>query len=188
MDDAFLIRQTLEGDRDAFRLLVLRWQRPVFRFLGLLGLAPWRGAVALFINPSERVNIYVKRIVGLPGDHIEIEGSSLRVNGRELRGAEVHDLGDPALNRFLADHDAFLESGDRAPYVVLWPKQGQPVKASFEVPMGQVFVLGDNRGASVDSRRFGTVPVADVKAVARQVIFSRNGELAFPWRAGALIQ
>jgi signal peptidase I len=153
------------------------------------GVALWRGAVGLFIYPSERVNIYVKRIIGLPGDHIEIEGNSLRVNGRELRGAEVHDLGDPALNRLLADHDAFLESGDRSPYVVLWPKQGQPAKASFEVPMGQVFVLDDNRGASVDSRRFGTIPVADVKAVARQVILSRNGELAFPWsRAGALIQ
>jgi RNA polymerase sigma-70 factor (ECF subfamily) len=40
MDDAFLIRKVLGGQRDAFRLLVLRWQRPVFRFLGLLGLPP----------------------------------------------------------------------------------------------------------------------------------------------------
>jgi RNA polymerase sigma-70 factor (ECF subfamily) len=39
MDDAFLIRQTLAGNRDAFRLLVLRHERPVFRFLGLLGFA-----------------------------------------------------------------------------------------------------------------------------------------------------
>ena len=39
MDDAFLIRRTLAGNRDAFRLLVLRHERPVFRFLGLLGFA-----------------------------------------------------------------------------------------------------------------------------------------------------
>jgi RNA polymerase sigma-70 factor (ECF subfamily) len=39
MDDPFLIRQTLAGNRDAFRLLVLRHERPVFRFLGLLGFA-----------------------------------------------------------------------------------------------------------------------------------------------------
>jgi len=40
MDDEFLVRQILGGNRDAFRLLVLRYQRPLFRFLGLLGWAP----------------------------------------------------------------------------------------------------------------------------------------------------
>ena len=40
MDDDFLVRQILDGNRDAFRLLVLRYQRPLFRFLGLLGFAP----------------------------------------------------------------------------------------------------------------------------------------------------
>ena len=39
MDDEFLVRQILGGNRDAFRLLVLRYQRPLFRFLGLLGFA-----------------------------------------------------------------------------------------------------------------------------------------------------
>src|SRR6187455_868590 len=43
MEDAFLIRQTLAGNREAFRLVVLRYQRPLFRFLGLLG---FRGARA----------------------------------------------------------------------------------------------------------------------------------------------
>jgi len=40
MDDDFLVRQILGGNRDAFRLLVLRYQRPLFRFLGLLGFSP----------------------------------------------------------------------------------------------------------------------------------------------------
>ena len=43
MDDELLIQRTLAGNRDAFRLLVLRYQRPLFRFLGLLG---FRGARA----------------------------------------------------------------------------------------------------------------------------------------------
>src|SRR6187431_1246831 len=43
MEDAFLIRQTLAGNREAFRLVVLRYERPLFRFLGLLG---FRGARA----------------------------------------------------------------------------------------------------------------------------------------------
>jgi len=49
-------------------------------------------------------------------------------------------------------------------------------------------VLGDNRGASVDSRRFGTVPVADVKGVARQVWFSASADDGVRWdRLGKLL-
>jgi signal peptidase I len=59
----------------------------------------------------------------------------------------------------------------------VWKKDATAGKQSFVVPNAQVFVLGDNRGASVDSREFGMVPVADVKAVARQVLLSyRKGE------------
>jgi signal peptidase I len=47
------------------------------------------------------------------------------------------------------------------------------------VPNAQVFVLGDNRGASVDSRQFGVVPMADVKAVARQVLLSYSADEGF---------
>jgi signal peptidase I len=136
------------------------------------GVALWRGAVALFIDPNDRVNVFVKRIIGLPGDRIEIDGTSIRVNDRELRGSEIRDLGDPLDNQVLDDHLAFRESGDRAEYVVLWRKDAPSSKASFEVPNGHIFVLGDNRTSSLDSRKFGVVPVADVKAVARQVVFS----------------
>jgi signal peptidase I len=136
-----------------------------------------RGQVALFVYPNNRTMIFVKRIIGLPGDSIEIDGTSIRVNGRDLHGAEVQDLGDPLRNQLLADHSAFRESGDRGSYTVLWKKGATGGKQSFVVPNAQVFVLGDNRGASVDSREFGMVPLADVKAVARQVLLSyRKGE------------
>jgi signal peptidase I len=153
------------------------------------GVALWRGAVALFIDPNQRVNTFVKRIIGLPGDRIEIDGTSIRVNGRELRGPSLHDLGDPENNHALDDHLAFRESGDRGEYVVLWKKDGPLARSSFEVPNGHVFVLGDNRGASLDSRQFGVVPVADVKAVARQVVFSHQPGHAFRFsRTGTLIE
>jgi signal peptidase I len=148
-----------------------------------------RGDVALFIYPDNRTNMFVKRIVGLPGDAIEIDGNRVRVNGRDLQGAEVHDLGDAIRNRLLGDHLAFKESGDRGAYTVLWRKDAPTVRQSLVVPSGQVFVLGDNRGSSLDSRRFGTVPMVDVKAVAKQVMVSFGGGEGMRWaRLGKTIE
>ena len=149
-----------------------------------------RGQVALFVYPNNRTMIFVKRIIGLPGDSIEIDGTSIRVNGRDLHGPEVQDLGDPLRNQLLADHSAFRESGDRGSYTVLWKKDAAAAgKQIFVVPNAQIFVLGDNRGASVDSREFGMVPVADVKAVARQVLLSYRAGEGLRWsRMGKTIE
>lgn len=153
------------------------------------GIPLGRGDVALFVYPNNRTMIFVKRIIGLPGDTIEIEGTSLRVNGRELRGAEVQDLGNSLHNQLLTDHWAYRESGDRGAHTVLWTKDTARDKLSFVVPNAQIFVLGDNRGTSMDSRKFGVVPVADVRAVARQVLFSYSAAQGFRWsRLGKTIE
>jgi signal peptidase I len=133
-----------------------------------------RGAIAVFLYPNDRTTLFVKRIIGLPGDRVELDGSSVKVNGVEIRGEELRDLGDPALNRLLDQHQAFRESADQGSYTVLWRKDGKREQLSTVVPSGQVFVLGDNRDSSHDSRHFGTLPMADVTAVARQVWFSAD--------------
>jgi signal peptidase I len=133
-----------------------------------------RGAIAVFLYPNDRTILFVKRIIGLPGDRVEMDGMSVKVNGVEIRGEELRDLGDPALNRLLEQHQAFRESADQGSYTVLWRKDGKREQLSTVVPNGQVFVLGDNRDAAHDSRHFGTLPIADVTAVARQVWFSAD--------------
>jgi signal peptidase I len=141
-----------------------------------------RGDIAVFRYPNDRTTLYVKRVVGLPGDRIAIEGTSVKVNGVELRQEELYELGGPSLNHLLAEHQAFRETTDGRSYTVLWRKAGERPSLSLTVPNGQVFVLGDNRDAAKDSRHFGALPLADVTALARQVWFSidtRDG-----WRAG----
>jgi signal peptidase I len=140
----------------------------------------WRGALAIFVNPNDRTSIFIKRVVGLPGDKIELGRGRLVVNGR--------DVG--------VDEPPSLELGDRGDYEVLWPPAtATPAGPAAEppltlvVPAGQVFVLGDNRGAAYDSRRFGTVPLYDVKGIARQIWFSSHAGAGVRWgRVGKLLR
>jgi signal peptidase I len=141
-----------------------------------------RGAVAVFLYPNDRTTMFIKRIIGLPGDKIEIDGTSVRVNGAELRQREVHGLKEASLSRMLEQNVAFQESIDGASYIVLWHKDLERKPLALTVPNGQVFVLGDNRDASHDSRHFGVLPLADVSAVARQVWFSSDGSDGVRWR------
>jgi signal peptidase I len=135
-----------------------------------------RGAIAVFLYPNDRTTMYVKRVIGLPGDRVVVDGTSIEVNGIELRQEELHSLGDPALDRLLGESNAFREVVDGVSYAVLWRKDGDRRQLSLTVPNGRVFVLGDNRGASRDSRDFGVLPLADVTGVARQILFSANRE------------
>jgi len=70
--------------------------------------------------------------------------------------------------------------------VVPWPRDESRAgtgesPVTLVVPDGQVFVLGDNRGTAIDSRKFGTVPLSDIKAVARQVWFSIQPGAGVRW-------
>jgi len=146
------------------------------------GIALRRGDVALFVYPNNRTQVFVKRIIGLPGDTIELRGREVWVNGQSLSRGPVVDLGDPVRNRMLETHVAIAEQGDGHGYTVLWRKDVELPQSNFVVPSGQVFVLGDNRDASVDSRRFGTVPIADVKGTAKQIWFSFSASEGMRWR------
>jgi signal peptidase I len=130
----------------------------------------YRGALVVFVYANDRRLTFIKRVVGLPGDRVEIDGAHLRVNGVEVSGPAVTAPAAAASGVI-----ARLEHGEQGDYTVLWPRDdgaSAAVASTFVVPNGQVFVLGDNRASSVDSRRFGGVPISDVKGIARQIWFS----------------
>ena len=158
------------------------------------GTALWRGALAIFVNPNDRTLIFIKRVVALPGDRVEIDGDGdggdVRVNGMSLA-----EPTDGAGSTAVAGSRLVHERGDRGTYAVLRSEAaGRTVSGPstppirLVVPNGQVFVLGDNRSSTVDSRRFGTVPLADVKGIARQVFFSSGHGDGVRWnRIGRLL-
>ena len=139
----------------------------------------WRGALAIFVNPNDRALIFIKRVIALPGDRVDIDGAGVRVNGQPL--AVTPEGGAPGVA---------YERGDHGPYAVLPPAAATGGPAiHLTVPDGQAFVMGDNRAASVDSRAFGTIPLADVKGVARQVWFSAGHGAGVRWgRTGHVLQ
>jgi signal peptidase I len=124
-----------------------------------------RGDIATFIYPNDRTAIYVKRIIGLPGDKVEMNGTDVLVNGKNIV--------DTGIAGAASDHLILHEKSDSGEtYTVYWKTNSQGSHLSVTVPDGQIFILGDNRDDAVDSRKFGTVPVADVNGVAKQVWYS----------------
>ncbi len=125
-----------------------------------------RGDIAIFAYPNDRTLYYIKRVIGLPGEKIKIQGADVLVNGKSLRlAAQTTETGLQV-----------TETDGKATWQVVWNSTNKTLpQTELTVPQGHVFVMGDNRAASNDSRFFGTVPLQDVVGKARQVWLSVKG-------------
>ncbi|MDO9349653.1 MAG: signal peptidase I [Deltaproteobacteria bacterium] len=123
---------------------------------------PQRGDVIVFIYPKDSSKDFIKRVVGIGEDRINIEGDKVYINGKQME--------DP-----WGYYDPKNE----------WRKNLGPV-GPFEhvvVPKDHLFVLGDNRDNSQDSRFWGFVHVSEVKGKAFIIYFSGPSflNILFPW-------
>lgn len=115
---------------------------------------PHRGDVIVFRYPDDPSVVFIKRVVGVPGDRLEVKDGRLYVNGRLCREPYVHRTSgqtDPTVAQA-----AIAGSTLHDPWSLAEP---------YAVPAGQFFVMGDNRTDSGDSREFG--PVARSQFVGR---------------------
>jgi signal peptidase I len=144
--------------------------------------SPRRGDVIVFAYPKNPELNYVKRVIGLPGDTVEMRGGEVRVNGDPLAERYVqrvdpgHDVYDPEFNW---QRDYLLGGASVA-------RNYHPTRDTWGplvVPAGRYFVLGDNRDNSADSRYWGFVGAAAIKGRPLVVYFSYDREAhdALPW-------
>jgi signal peptidase I len=117
--------------------------------------SPKRGDIVVFIYPEDRSKDFIKRLVGLPGDTVEVRDKQIILNGEPWKeNYGVHSDG-LVIPRAVQPRDNF-----------------GPVK----VPEGKLFVMGDNRDESYDSRFWGFVDMKDVLGKALIIYWSWNNE------------
>jgi signal peptidase I len=178
------------------------------RFLSHL---PKRGDVAVFVPPGHESEDYVKRVIGLPGDTVEIRNGQLILNAKPVRRDDPRPVAiaisanspcrvvPPArpLVRTSGNHRACVYSSYRetlpngASYRVFEQVSGGMADnfPSTRVPPGRLFLMGDNRDDSLDSRfsvaegGIGFVPMENLVGRASTIFWSTDGSSSYfePW-------
>jgi len=139
---------------------------------------PPRGRIVVFKYPPDRKTDYIKRVVGLPGDRIQLRDGRLYINEQlvprePVPDADVEDSDDPRLNIYRET----LPGGGT--YLIAETSDDEPLDNTqvFVVPDGNVFLLGDNRDHSSDGRLsdgVGCVPLALLRDKPLFVYWSKD--------------
>ncbi len=150
---------------------------------------PTRGDVAVFKLPRDPSVDYIKRVIGLPGDKIQMIDGVLQINGTPVPKVKIDDCvtTDEFGETRVARYRETLPNGVSYEVLDLDPHSFSDNTPVFEVPAGHYFMMGDNRDNSTDSRVLGAVgyvPFENFVGRAEIVFFSvKEGEPAWQfWR------
>jgi signal peptidase I len=130
-----------------------------------------RGDVIVFHYPVDPAMHLVKRVVGLPGDHIRLRGGHVQINGRGID--EPYAVYRPSGPDNFRDNFPRLENADPEIDSRWWVRMRKLIdNGELIVPSGNYFVLGDNRNDSEDSRYWGFVPQDSIVGRPLVIYFS----------------
>ncbi len=151
-----MIKTLLIGDHILVNKLAYGVKNPVTRTAWIKSGPPERGDVIVFIYPVDRKKDFIKRVIGIPGDTVQIINKKVFVNGKpfpEPPGVQHTD-----------------------PRIIPGSVQPRDNFGPVTVPKDMLFVMGDNRDQSYDSRFWGFVPMKDVKGKAFVIYWSWDSE------------
>jgi signal peptidase I len=140
---------------------------------------PLRGDIAVFKLPRDNKTDYIKRVIGLPGDTIQVQDGRLFINGEMVRRERVEDFVYRNPYGTQVRVAQFIETlpGGKQHYIL---EEGDNRRfdntREFKVPAGHFFMMGDNRDNSEDSRsQVGFVPAENLVGRAEILFFSTDG-------------
>ena len=140
---------------------------------------PQRGEVAVFKFPPNQSVDYIKRVIGLPGDRIQMRGGQLFINGTAVPREKIGQIDNPdvtEVNRPVDVYRETLPNGVSYDTLDLSPNGISDDTREYEVPAGHYFMMGDNRDNSSDSRAsVGFVPAENLVGRANIIFFSIAG-------------
>jgi signal peptidase I len=143
--------------------------------------SPERGDVVVFKLPTDNSTDYIKRVIGLPGDHIQMKNGILNINGQPVPRRRIEDYlyqeGNGAILP-LAQYIETLPNGVQHRIIEMSDNGPLDNTQEYVVPRGDYFMMGDNRDNSQDSRvlsAVGYVPAENLIGKAQFIFFSTNG-------------
>ena len=146
---------------------------------------PKRGDVVVFKLPRDNETDYIKRVIGLPGDEIQMIHGVLHINGEPIKKEKIEDvtLDDPSGHtRTVARYRETLPNGVTYPVLDLIQEGIGDNTEVYKVPENHFFMMGDNRDNSTDSRflsEVGYVPFENLVGRAEIIFFSIREDSSF---------
>lgn len=134
---------------------------------------PKRGDIAVFRWPPDTSFDFIKRVIGLPGDHIVYHNKQLTINGQLMQQHFIEYTVDESSGLAVAKYSENLNGIQHDLYV---NPNARAVDFDVIVPQGQYFMMGDNRDDSADSRFWGFVSDENLRGKASLVWMSWNSK------------
>jgi len=146
---------------------------------------PTRGDVVVFKLPRDNETDYIKRVIGLPGDEIQMIHGILHINGEAVKKEHIDDFvvtDGSGRERHVARYRETLPNGVSYPVLDLVNEGIGDNTEVYKVPEGHFFMMGDNRDNSTDSRflsEVGFVPFENLVGKAQIIFFSIDEGASF---------